>query len=107
MAAARRNKAGTADLTEGPAPCRPRHPFLPPSPARPGSAPHPALLAAGTRSPVRSLRPLLTRHPGQVGVRVPGPAGAEEAAEAAALGGGVAAALHGASAPAATTSALP
>lgn len=91
-AAAERHKAGTADLTAGPAPCRPR--------PRPG----PATLSPP--GPPRR-RPLLTRHPGQVGVRIPGPAGAEEAAEAAALAGGVAAALHGASAPAAATSALP
>lgn len=43
--------------------------------------------------------PVLTRHPGQVGVRVAKPAGAEEAAEPGALG--VPAALHGGPAPAA------
>lgn len=51
------------------------------SPARPCSGPP----RAGT--------PALTRHPGQVGVRVTEPSGAEEAAEPGALG--VPAALHG------------
>lgn len=49
--------------------------------------------------PAPPAAPVLTRHPGQVGVRVAEPAGAEEAAEPGALG--VPAALHGGPAPAA------
>lgn len=49
--------------------------------------------------PAPPAAPVLTRHSGQIGVRVAEPAGAEEAAEPGALG--VPAALHGGSAPAA------
>lgn len=83
---------------------RPRHPrACTGRPARPGPAP---LTGSGYCRPphpchpgptARPCAPVLTRHPGQVGVGVPYPAGAEEAAEARALG--VAAALHGAAGP--------